>query len=120
MPGGNKNINGSDGVPFSSTNQPKNRRKPTDILTQLLKKVLKNKEDITIEGVDIATGQTVTIKVPVTNKEVIVMALLKQAAKGNVMAIKEVWDRTEGKATQIVEADITTNFDLSKLPIVFR
>lgn len=120
MPGGNKNIKGVDGIPFSSTNQPKNRRKPADILTQLLKKVLKEKQEVIIEGVDITTGQPVTIQLLMPNKEVIVQALLKQAAKGNVMAIKEIWDRTEGKTTQVVEAGITTNVDLSKLPIVFR
>jgi len=33
-------------------------------------------------------------------REVIVQALLRQAAKGNMIAIKEVFDRIEGKAPQ--------------------
>ncbi len=38
--------------------------------------------------------------------EVIALALCKEAAKGNVLAAKEIADRTEGKARQAVDMNI--------------
>lgn len=72
----------------------------TKFLTAMLTKNLKAKKEITVEGIDIVTGKPTKIKVPMPTKEVIIHALLRQAAKGNMVAIKEVFDRTEGKSPQ--------------------
>lgn len=103
MPGGNKNITGADGKLYSNEYQPKNRRKSTKFLTELLTKNLKVKKEITIDGIDTTTGLPTKIKIPMPTKDVIVQALLRQAAKGNMIAIKEVFDRTEGKSIQGLE-----------------
>lgn len=100
MAGGYRNITGKDGNTFSKENQPANRKKSTRFLTDLLTKQLKVKGDIEIQGKDKETGQPITILVSATNKEALVAALLKQASRGNVLAIKEVFDRIEGKVIQ--------------------
>jgi hypothetical protein len=41
-----------------------------------------------------------------TYAEVIAAALCKQAAKGNVLACKEIMDRTEGKPRQALDVDM--------------
>ncbi len=109
MPGGKNNIRFEDGKPFSSTNQPTNRRKSTKLLTDLLTKELKQKKEIELEGIDTTTGQKARIKIPMPTKEVLIQALLRQAAKGNINAIREVFDRVEGKAMQNI--DLTTMGD---------
>jgi hypothetical protein len=105
--GGYKNINGSMGNTFTSENQPKVKgRKPTKMLTDLLTRELKAKKDIVIKGIaitDAKEGKEVSIRVPMPNKETIVQALLRQAAKGNINAIREVFDRTEGKPMQALD-----------------
>lgn len=102
--GGYKNIGKHMGNTFSSTNQPKIRgRKPTKMLTDMLTRELKQKKDITIKGIDVETGKETTIRVPMPNKEVLIQALLRQAAKGNINAIREVFDRVEGKAAQAID-----------------
>jgi len=120
MPGGKSNISGSDGVQFSANNQPKNRRKSTKFLTELLTRNLKKKRDITIEGIDIVTGEKTKIKVQMPTKQVIVQALLRQAAGGNTIAIKEVFDRTEGKVIQGIKAELNANVNIADLPITFE
>jgi len=104
MPGGYKNITGAEGNKFSSTNQPKsNGRKPTKILTALLNRQLQAKKDITVQGIDVVTGKKTTVKIPMPTKDIIIGALLREAAKGNMNAIREVFDRMEGKAVQPME-----------------
>ncbi len=105
MPGGKGNIIGSDGNTFSKENQPKNRgRKPTKWLTAMLIKESKTKRDVVMEGIEIVdgreTGRKVKVKVPMPSAQVIVQAHLRNAAKGNMIAIKEYYDRIEGKAPQ--------------------
>lgn len=117
MPGGDKNIiPGDNPKPFTSENQPKNRRKSTKFLTELLIKGLKGKQDVIIEGIDIVTGKKTKVKVSNPNQNLLVRALLKQAAKGNVLAIREVFDRIEGKVTQPIsvppEEDVDVSLDL--------
>lgn len=102
MPGGKNNIRHEDGKPFSKENQPKNRRKSTKFLTEMLTKELKKKKEVKVEGID-ASGNKVTVTIPVPNREILIQALLRQAAKGNVTAIKEVLDRVEGKVVEKVE-----------------
>jgi len=100
-----KSLNGAkDGKPFTKDNQPVNRgRKSTKFLTDLLTKELKVKKDVTIKGIDTETGKEVTIRVPMPNREVLIQALLRQAAKGNINAIREVFDRVEGKPNQAID-----------------
>lgn len=92
---------------FSSTNQPKNYRPSTKILTEMLVKDLESKKEIIVEGFDVLTGEKRKVRVPVPTKDIIARALLTKAAKGDVYAIREVFDRVEGKAAQSI--DVTTN-----------
>jgi hypothetical protein len=92
---------------FSSSNQPKNYRGSTKMLTEMLMKDLDSKKDIIIEGIDVLTGEKRKIRVPVPTKAIITRALLTKAAKGDVYAIREVFDRVEGKAQQNI--DVTTD-----------
>lgn len=103
--GGYKNIGAHMGNTFSAINQPKTKggRPKTKLLTDLLTKELKVKKDITIKGIDTETGKETTIRVPMPNREVLIQALLRQAAKGNINAIREVFDRVEGKPNQAVD-----------------
>lgn len=104
MPGGKGNINGAaDGKPFTKDYQPKNRRKSTKFLTEALIKGLKKKKDIFIEGFHPETGVAIKIRVPMPTKEIIIAALLRKAANGDMIAIKEVLDRTEGKSIAHVQ-----------------
>jgi hypothetical protein len=111
MPGGKGNIKGYEGNTFSKDNQPTNRRKSTKFLTDLLTKELDGKKEILIEGIDPDTGQPRKIKVPMPTKETIVQALLRKAGKGDMLAIKEVFDRIEGKAPQAL--DLNTMSDIT-------
>lgn len=103
MPGGRGNINGNDGKLFSSEHQPDNYRKPTKFLTELLIKELNSEEEIIIEGIDTITGKSTKVRVPMPTQRQVVQALLRQAKKGNVNAVREVYDRVEGKAPQPLE-----------------
>lgn len=109
MPGGKNNITGQDGIKFSSDHQPKNRRKSTKLLTDLLTKELKGKEEIIIEGINPETGLLAKVIISSPTKNQIVRALLKKAAKGNVYAIKEIFDRIEGKTKQ--EIGLSVDYD---------
>lgn len=103
-------ITGADGKLFSKDNQPKNRKKSTKFLTDLLTKELKTKGEMTVMGLDKETGEPVEIIVTATNKEALVHALLKQAGKGNILAIKEIFDRVEGKVIQgVASTDMEGN-----------
>jgi hypothetical protein len=119
MPGGKGNITHADSVPFSKENQPKNRRKSTKFLTDLLIKELKNKEEIVIEGINVVTGELCKVRVPMPTKRNIVQALLRQAKKGNIQAIKEVYDRVEGKTLQPVGLQDKDGNDIP-LSIIFQ
>ncbi len=60
-------------------------------------------------------------KKKITRNEQIALSLLKEASNGNVQAIKEIFDRTEGKAQQFIdhtskgESINKPKLDLSKL-----
>lgn len=66
-------------------------------LATLLKKIL----DGEIEIDDLETG----LKRKVTKAEVVALSLFKQAVKGNVKAIKEVFDQVDGKLPQPLIGD---------------
>ena len=40
-----------------------------------------------------------------STRDVIIQALLRQAAKGNMIAIREIFDRLEGKTLQLIDLD---------------
>lgn len=83
MPGGHKNINGSDGNTFSKENQPKNRR-GASLLTRL-KKVLKEDPK---------------------RVENMIEALIAKAEKGDTKSLEMVFERIDGKVVQPTE-DLT-------------
>lgn len=115
MPGGYNNINGSDGKLYSKDYQPVNRRKSTKFLTELLTKQLKSKkeQDIIIEGIDIVTNRPAKVRVSVVTKEAVIQAWLKQCSKGNMLAIRELLDRVEGKIPQPLVGKDGSSIDLS-------
>lgn len=106
MPGGKSNIGPGDGKVFTPSYQPKNRRKSVKFLSELLVKDLNRKKEVLITGIDVVTGKEATIKVIKPSKECIVIALLKEAAKGNVTAIREIFDRIEGKPIFTAEVNL--------------
>lgn len=85
-----------EGKRFSSDYQPKNRRQSTKILTDLLTKRLNKKTEIIIEGIDVETGEKRKFRLENPNKETIIMVLLREAAKGEGWAVKEIFNRLEG------------------------
>jgi hypothetical protein len=77
------------------THNPKGRPKGAKGLSTLLRKYLKQKIDfndpISKENVKKALG------------DVVILKLLSNAIKGDMRAIQEILDRTEGKASQLIE-----------------
>lgn len=53
-----------------------------------------------------------------TIAEMLDMAVLKKALNGDMIAYKELMDRTEGKAKQTIDA--THNFDKDSLEMIFK
>jgi hypothetical protein len=100
------NTNLENGKKFSATYQPKNRRQSTKFLTDLLTKKLNKKNEIIVEGIDVETGEKRKFRLSNPNKEVLIMVLLREAAKGNVHAINTVFDRIEGKPIFTAEVDL--------------
>lgn len=76
---------------------PKGRPKGIVSITDTLRKVIEKK----METIDPVTKNKDRKKI----KEIIALALVGKALKGDVRAIQEMLDRLEGKVTQKVEAD---------------
>ncbi len=117
--GGFKNIKSHEGVKFSTEYQPRRRRISTKFLSELLTKTLNNKTEIFVDGIDVVTGLPATVKVTMPTKNAIIHALLKQAARGNMVALKEIFDRIEGRAMQPVELAGAGGTDLNPQQIIF-
>jgi len=87
---------------------PAGKPKGTKHLSTMLKAMLN--EEVEIDGQKIKFDQALIKK------------LLKKASDGDIKAIQEVFDRTEGKAKQEIETehsgglDITVKWDASILP----
>ena len=77
---------------FEKGNQGGGRPKGSISIAKILKKTLKQKINITDK-----TTQTHSKK---SIAEGIVLALIQKAMKGDISAIKEVLERTDGKVTQ--------------------
>ncbi len=91
---------------FSSDNQPKNRRKSVKFLSELLEKKLNKKAEVILEGIDIETGEKRKFRIENPTKEILVNTLLQKASRGNIQAIREVFDRIEGKPPISAEVEV--------------
>lgn len=88
---------------FSSENQPENRKSPSTI-SGFLKEEIESDGYMIVEDAEIydpetkkPTGEKVTVRIKLVTGKAVARRLLAVANKGNVVAIKEVMDRTEGK-----------------------
>lgn len=75
---------------------PEGRQKGTKNMSTILKEMLELETEV--EGVRM------------TYKDAIIKKLIKKSNAGNMKAIQEVFDRTEGKAKQEIKHDITRAF----------
>ena len=117
MPGGNKNIKGTDGNTFSSTNQPANRGRKPKVFTQLSK-------DWQARGIERATSHAIAeafeylLALPLTEvKEIagradddandmpmaVRLAAKELLGRRSLEILKEMLDRAHGKPRQAVE-----------------
>lgn len=106
MPGGNKNIKPSDGKQFSKDYQPKRYRQSTKFLTEAIIKGLGKKRDVIIEGICVETGVKRKIRITNPTQDIIINALLRKAASGDISAVREILDRTEGKPIFTAEVNL--------------
>lgn len=117
MPGGNKNIKGTDGNTFSSTNQPANRGRKPKVFTQLSK-------DWQARGIERATSHAIAeafeylLALPLSEvKEIagraddeandmpmaVRLAAKELLGRRSLEILKEMLDRAHGKPRQAVE-----------------
>jgi hypothetical protein len=97
-------------IPFKEgeSGNPAGRPKGSKNLSTILKEMLEEEIEITLDGK----------KERKQFKDIIVRRLVKKANDGDLRAIQEIFDRTEGKAKQEVEQSTTIKdqrLDLSKL-----
>jgi len=83
------------------THNPNGRPKGTRNLSTLLRKYLKQKIDL--------TDPITHAQVKRSLGDVVILKLVANAIKGDMRAIQEILDRTEGKATQPIEHKGTLN-----------
>lgn len=88
---------------FSETRQPENRKGPNTI-SGFLKEEIESDGYMIVEDAEVfdpitkkPTGEKVTVRIKLVTGKAVARRLLAVANKGNVVAIKEVMDRTEGK-----------------------
>lgn len=109
MPGGYKNINGEDGVKFSSTNQPTNNPgRPLKIYTKIkqngygiqdMKAIFGELPFGTIEDLKKISNDTTQPVIVL----IVASALHKAYKGGDWSKIKEIMEHTIGKAPQSIE-----------------
>ncbi len=116
---GGKNAFSSDNQPenrntFSSENQPKNRGKINPISGYLREYGDAHELNFIIE-LTTRSGQKKVIKADLKSDKTINQAvaaqLLQKALAGDLMSIKEVMDRTEGKSHQHIDLDLSDKRD---------
>jgi hypothetical protein len=116
MAGGKGKITPKDGekTRFTSDNQPANQgRKPgTQAWKDVLAKMMPEEGYLTfrdVQEVDADGRPTGNVfkaaRVKMATQEMITMAAIKQAMKGDMRAIVPIWDRMDGKATQPLAGD---------------
>lgn len=133
MPGGNKNIKGSDGNTFSADNQPANRGRKKKLFTQFV-------EEQKAKGIEPASRETVSDvirtmlamqmtelieirgSVNAENGYPFLLRLIAKelTGKNGLVALKEFLDRANGRAVQAVAVEANQNIrhsppDFSKL-----
>lgn len=122
MPGGYKNITGKDGNTFSSDNQPENRgrKSKTRAWKDVLADMMPEDGYLTFDKIQVCdedgkpTGEVIEKgRVRMATQEMIVLAAVKKAMKGDMRAITAIWDRMDGKPAQPIEGD-------PEKPIVFQ
>src|SRR5262249_2297212 len=79
---------------------PKGRPPKHECLTSLLKEELEKVSSADKDGR--------------TWKELIVLATLKLAMKGNAAALREVWDRVDGKVRQDIGVDVDLHSEINR------
>lgn len=114
MPGGKGQIKGTDGTPFSSTNQPANRGRKPDTISGWLKQELQSDgfavmDAELLDADDKPTGQKVRVRAKLVTMQAVAKRLLANAAAGREKSIEMLLDRTEGKVPQRNENDTTLN-----------
>ena len=115
---------------FSSTNQPATQGRKTnvrawkDVLADMMPEegYLTFDKAQVLDGDGKPTGEVVErVRVKMATQEMIVMAAIKQAMKGNMAAIEKIWDRMDGKASQPIEGTLKTQFsDLTEEQLTER
>lgn len=86
---------------------PNGRPTSDECLSKILKQKLDEPREVVVDGK----------KVVINVKEQIAEKLIVMALKGDIKAIKETMDRTEGKATQKIEQE--TTFTNSNIKLEF-
>lgn len=109
MPGGYKNINGSDGNTFSSTNQPANRGRKPSIRNQL-KELLDKDGSIVIKAknvVRINEDGSVVIKLPTKQQAAMKVLQWAMSTQGShsIAALKLLIEQVDGKPDQRLVVD---------------
>ena len=99
--------------PFSKDNQPKNRgrKKGSKSMTTILKDFM----SVAVKNIKLL-GQYEKLfpeyfknaKAGKTPKELIMLRLMTKALEGDTKSIDMILDRTEGKVTQTIEADVNS------------
>lgn len=102
---GDPNIK-NKGKKFSSEYQPQNRRTSTKFLTDILIKNLEGNKEVIMEGFDCITNEKRKFRVAFPTQEIIMMALARKAAAGDIVAIREILDRVEGKPVFTAEVNL--------------
>jgi hypothetical protein len=109
---------------FSSTNQPKNRGRKKNLVTSYLKEFLQAQELSFVIEYRTEKGQMKklrgTLKSDSNIAKVVAIQLLTKAAKGDLKAIKELMDRTEGRSIQKQEVTGAGGAPLNGAKVIFE
>lgn len=112
-----KGKSGNPKMQFTSENQPKNRGRKGKSTTEYLRELGESKFiefQVTITKND-GNPETTSIRVESQSEinQLLASRLIADAIKGDHKAIKEILDRTEGRAKQSIEAEIIGNIEIS-------
>lgn len=119
MPGGKGNIKGAiDGRPFKKGGDPRinmKGRPQGKSLTTILKDVMEQKSPKAI--LDLQYIKKLSNKKDLTNSEALSLRLITSAlVEGDIHAMKEIFDRLEGKAKQAL--DVTSDGEKINSPVL--
>ena len=120
MPGGHKNIRGTDGNTFSSTNQPKNRGRKPSIKKQLLE-LMESEGKLIIEAknvININEDGSIIIKVPTEMQLAMKLKQWAMSKRGtdSIKAIQMIMEQIDGKPKQEIDTNISIDdFDIREI-----